>query len=93
MLSIEKALELHTLLKPHLPENKELEFLSFVGEIIESMKVNDPAAYVYCMQLVSGSELDEFEKMNSTEAFGIFLEGLLENNMLELVTFCEFLGL
>ena len=94
MLPIDKALELYSLLKPHLPEiDKESEFLDFIGKITESMRANDPAAYVYCMQIVSGLELDDFEEMDSAEAFSVFLEGLAENNVAGLVKFCESLGL
>ena len=94
MLSIDKALELHALLKPHLPEtDKESEFLDFIGDVIESMRENDPASYVYCMRLVSGLELDDFEGMIVLEAFAVFLEGLMENNVSALVRFCGTLGL
>ena len=93
MLDIDKALMLYELLKPHLSPDKDQEFVDFIENAINSMKENDPAAYVYCLQVLSGLELDDFEEMNSAEAFGIFSEGLIENNVVGLVKFCESLGL
>jgi len=93
MLSIDKALELHTLLKPHLPENKEQEFLAVVREITSSMKENDWLEYVGCVQLMYELELDEVVKLDSFDIFTKFLEGLAENNVFALIRFCESLGL
>ena len=93
MLSIDKALALYEILKPHLPKNKDGEFLDFIGDIAKSMGKNDPAAYVYCLQLLSGLELGDFEEMNSTEAFGMFSGGLIENKVVGLARFCESIGL
>jgi len=93
MLSTDKALELHTLLRPHLPENKEQEFLPFVREITSSMKENDWLEYVGCVQLMYGLEFDEVVELDSFDIFTMFLEGLIENNVFALVRFCESLGL
>jgi len=93
MLPIDKALALYDLLKPHLSEDKEREFLDLIEKIIDSMKESNPATYVHCLQLLSGLELNDFEKINSIEAFSIFFEGLMENNVLGLISFCENLGL
>ncbi len=93
MLSIEKALELHTLLKPHLPENKEQEFLTVVREITNSMKENDWLEYMGCVQLMYELEFDEIVELDSFDIFTKFLEGLAENNVFGLIRFCESLGL
>ena len=93
MLSTDKALELHALLKPHLPESEGLEFLPFVREITNSMKGNDWLEYVGCVQLMYGLELDEVVELDSFDVFTMFLEGLIENNVFGLVRFCESLGL
>ena len=93
MLSIDNALELHTLLKPHLPENKEQEFLDFIQDVTGSMKGNDWLEYVGCVQLMYGLEFDEVVNLDSFDIFTKFLEGLAENNLFELIGFCESLGL
>ena len=93
MLSTDKALELHALLKPHLPENKEQEFLTIVRYITSSMKKNDWLEYVGCVQLMYGLELDEVVELDSFDIFTMFLEGLIENNVFGLIRFCESLGL
>ena len=93
MLSISKALMLYELLKPHLSPDKDQEFVDFIENVINSMKENDPAAYVYCLQLMSELESDDLEKKNSVEALGMFFEGLIENKVIGLVQFCESIGL
>ena len=94
MLSIDNALELHTLLKPHLPEiDKESEFLDFIQDITRSMKGNDWLEYVGCVQLMCGLEVDEVVDLDSFDIFAKFLEGLVENNVFTLIRFCESLGL
>ena len=93
MLSTDKALALYEILKPHLPKNKEQELLDFIGDIAKSMGKNNPASYAYCLQLLSGLEVEDLEKMNSAEAFGMFSGGLIENKVVGLVGFCESIGL
>ena len=93
MLSTDKALELHALLKPHLPESKGPEFLPFVREVTSNMKKNDWLEYVGCVQLMYELEFDEIAELDSFDVFTMFLEGLIENNMFGLIRFCESLGL
>ena len=93
MLSIDKALELYTLLKPHLPESKEQEFLPFVRGITRSMKENDWLEYVGCVQLMYELELNEVVELDSFDIFTMFLEGLIKNKVFKLIRFCESLGL
>jgi len=93
MLPIDKALELHALLKPHLPENREQKFLAFVRDITRSMKENDWLEYVGCVQLMYELEFDEVVELDPFDIFTMFLEGLVENNVLGLTKLCESLGL
>ena len=72
---------------------KEQEFLDFVRDITESMKGNDWLEYVGCVQLMYELEMDEVVELDSFEIFSKFWKGLIENNVLELIRFCESLAL
>ena len=94
MLSIDKALELHQLLKPHLSElDEEVDLTSFVRPIIDSMRETDFVDYITCVQLLRNVEFDEVLEMESSDVFVTFLEGLVENNVFRLIRFCDSLGL
>ena len=95
MLSISKALMLYELLKPHLPEmnEDEQEFLDFIGDIVESMRDNNPLAYIECLELLSGLDVSEISKKTSIEALELFSVGLIDNHIFNLVKFGQSLGL
>ena len=95
MLSIDKALMLYELLKPHLPEmgGDEQEFLDFIGDIVESMRDTNPLAYVECLELLSGLDISEISKKTSLEALELFSIGLVDNYVFNLVKFGQSLGL
>ncbi len=94
MLSIDNALELHKLLKPHLSELDEgADLTSFVRPIIDSMRESDFVDYITCVQILQNLEFDEILEMESSDIFIAFLEGLVENNVFKLIRFCESLGL
>jgi hypothetical protein len=94
MLSIDTALELHKLLKPHLPEVDEgVDLTSFVRPVIDSMRETDFVDYITCVQILQNSEFDEVLEMESSDIFIAFLEGLVENNIFGLIRFCGSLGL
>lgn len=96
MLSIDKALALYKMLEPHLPEmggDDEPEFLDFIGDVVDSMRDNNPAAYVECIELLSGLDTSEITKKTSLEAFELFSIGLVDNHVFNLVKFGQSLGL
>ena len=94
MLQIDKALELHKLLKPHLSELDDgIDLVDFVRPVIDSMRETDFVDYVTCVQILQNSELDEVLEMESSDVFIAFLEGLVENNIFGLIRFCNSLGL
>ena len=95
MLSIDKALILYELLKPHLSEmgSDEQEFLNFIGDIVESMRETDFVDYINSVCLLLNLELEEMEQMDSQDIFLGFMKGLINNNIFSLIQFCESLGL
>ena len=91
MLTIEKALELHELLSPHLPEYVD-DSLDYVGEIVMSMET-DPDTYIASIMMMSGLDQEEIVEKSIENILELFVSGLGENNIIGLRKFCITLGL
>ena len=90
MLNLEEALELYKILKPHLPNVKEeLDSLSYIKLIVNSMKNENPRDYVDSLMIMYNLEFDDLRKMNSDKILTLFIDGLSENKV---VSLCEFIG-
>ena len=56
VLTIDKALELYKILKPHIPEPED-DALEFVGKIVDSIhETNQHKDYVDAVMLMSGRD-------------------------------------
>jgi hypothetical protein len=89
MLNTRDAIELAQLLSPHIPETFEDDnVLSFVGTIVSNIKDSDtPEVFADTLRLmynVTNEELVEVPGLELAEMFG---SGLVEN---QIISLCEF---
>lgn len=90
MLNLNKAVKLYNILNKHLPDNnKELDSLSYVQHIVESIKDKNPRDYVDAVMIMNNMSFDELKKKDSNEILDLFIEGLSENKF---VSLCDFIG-
>ena len=93
-LTLDKALELYEILGAHIPEaNKDTDAWDFIGKIVKDINSSsDHAAYTLAIELMSGKTLQELSEMNSGGRLTLFTEGLIQNKILDLVSFCKNVG-
>lgn len=94
MLSIKDALKLYLLLKGHLPKEKNLSDVKFMHHITKSMlESHQEKNYAHAIMLMSNKSLDDLAEMSPQETLSLFVDGLVENRVLELAGFCKSLGM
>lgn len=88
MLNTEKALELYRLLQPHFPDDVyKFDITELIRIIIDSMVVNNYRAYSDALMLMHNVTLESMKDISSDEILQLFIEGLAENNVYELMDF------
>jgi hypothetical protein len=93
MLNIEKALELAKLLSPFISDSKDDEnILDFVGKIVSSICQSDtPEVFADALSIMFGYTNDDLEKLSGIDALNLFSDGLLENKIISLCEFYQWL--
>jgi hypothetical protein len=92
-LSLNKAIELYEILGPHIPEIDENEDAwNFIGKIVRNIANSDPEAYTLSIELMSNITLRELQDMSSEERLLLFSNGLSNNQILDLKSFCDYIG-
>ncbi len=90
-LNLPDALKLYDLLKDHLPEvNENDDILEFAGKIIDSIiKGSTHRTYVDAIMLMTNKTQEEVLQLEVQEAIRLFMDGLIENDIVSLKSFCE----
>jgi hypothetical protein len=91
-INLSDALKLYDLLKDHLPVviDQDDDMLEFAGTIIDSMiKSSSHKNYVDAIMLMTGKTQDEVLQLGTQDALRSFMDGLVENDILLLKSFCE----
>jgi len=93
-LRLDKAVELYKILRSHIPDVADDETaIEFIGKIIDNARQSStPGDYVDALILMSGRSLMELNEMGSEQRLELFIEGLSENKIVKLKTFCDVMG-
>ena len=93
-LTLNKAMELYELLGAHIPEVEDADDpLEFIGKIVEDINASGHhEAYTLSIELMSGKTLQDLQEMNSEDILDLFVDGLVQNKILHLKTFCNKIG-
>jgi hypothetical protein len=93
MLNIEKALELAKLLSPFISDPKDDEnILDFIGKIVSSIRQSDtPEVFADALSIMFDYTNDDLEKLSGIDALNLFSDGLLENKIISLCEFYQWL--
>lgn len=90
MLNTAKSLKLFHLLNKHIPANsKDVDVLSFVGKIVDSIIANNEHR-VYTDAILLMNNIDSVYLLKDEEPeeiLQIFIDGLVENRIVSLVDF------
>lgn len=90
-LTLEEALRLYLRLRPYLPETLTSDYtVSFLRQIVGRMSARD---YAEAVCLLTGKQISELDQIDSYEILEAFLQGLIANRLLDLVSFSRSLGL
>ena len=88
MLNTREALELYTLLAPHIPDERE-DMLSFLNQLVKSSIRAGTGDYTRSLSLMLGISVDEVVELGVHIALEKFTESLTENNIISLIDFWE----
>ena len=94
-LTLDKAMELYELLGAHIPEveDERIDALNFIGKIVEDINASGHhEAYTLSIELMSGKTLQDLQEMNSEDILDLFVDGLVQNKILDLKSFCNKVG-
>lgn len=94
-LTFSKAMELYELLGVHIPEveDENIDALEFIGKIVKNINTSGHhEAYTLSIELMSGKTLQDLREMIPEEILSLFTEGLMQNRVLDLKSFCNKAG-
>lgn len=94
-LTLDKALELYDILGKHIPDVQDegMDILEFIGKIIDNINLSeDNLAYSLSLELMSGKTLQELDEMGSDNRLALFTDGLSQNKIVSLKSFCRNIG-
>lgn len=90
MLPIKDALRLIKLLAAHIPEELDANVFDFAGKILSNItETGRHLDYLRAVYLMTGIDPDELVKRDIEEVFGMFVKGLVENEILTLLGFWQ----
>lgn len=93
MLNISDAIELYLLLSKFIPD-EFVDILDFIGKIIGNIKDSDrPEAFGEAIMLMHKLDIDDIKDKKPQETIELFVEGLNENKIMTLFSFCKQLGI
>lgn len=89
MINTQKALNLYILLKDHFPEeNNEFDIVQLIRIIIDSMaEKGQHVNYHRSLMLMYDLTLDVIKTSDPQDLLNMFAQGLVENNVIELMSF------
>lgn len=94
-LTFSKAMELYELLGAHIPdvEDENIDALDFIGKIVDDINASGHhEAYTLSIELMSGKTLQDLQEMASDDILDLFVDGLMQNRILDLKAFCDKVG-
>jgi hypothetical protein len=92
MLNTKKALQLAEWLSPHIPEEVGSDILDFIGTIVKSLIDSDGnEIFARSVMLMGDSSVDEINNMTGEEIVSKFVDGLMENHIITLIEFHQWL--
>ena len=92
-LCISKALELHRIVSPYLPDmDGDDDAMDMVHQTVKNMRGENPQAYLDSVLLMSGKTLEELMVLDSNTILYLFIDGLVANQIIALNSFCNRLG-
>jgi len=90
MLSIKDALRLIKILAPHIPDELDENVFDFAGKILDNItKSGKHLDYLRAIYLMTGIDPDELIKHSVEEVFGMFAQGLIDNEIGVLLGFWQ----
>ena len=93
VLNTRDAVQLYSLLAPHLPEDKPEDALEFINQIVESIIENDQHSdFTDALILIYGKTLEELSEMLPEQILALFVKGLEENKIVLLQDFMQKVG-
>ncbi|MBU2051389.1 MAG: hypothetical protein KKH61_20770 [Gammaproteobacteria bacterium] len=94
MLNLTDALKLYDILKDHLPvDATNLTAFHYAGKILDSIITKETHEdYLDAVALMNKCEIDDLIQNDVSEVFAAFIDGLIENEILEIKNFCEKVG-
>ncbi len=94
-LTLDKAMELYKILGSHIPEVEKdnVDALGFIGRIVDNINTSGHhEAYTLSIELMSGKTLQDLQEMIPEEILSLFIDGLMQNRILDLKSFCSRAG-
>jgi len=88
-LPLNKAFDLYKLLKGCIPDSGD-SIITIAHEIIDK---SDDMSYIESVSLMSNIPVKILVRRESNEILDLFLEGISVNEILELKSFCESIGM
>ncbi|MHA2085732.1 MAG: hypothetical protein ACXABD_18455 [Candidatus Thorarchaeota archaeon] len=91
------SLELYEILGAHIHEVEDdddgIDALEFIGKIIRNINESERYEnYTLSIEIMSDKTLNNLQEMRSDDILNLFIDGLILNKILNLVTFCKDIG-
>ena len=92
-LNLKKALELYDILGKYIPDvPSDKTVLEFVGKIVDKIVEDGSSAYIEAICLMTGYIFEDLQNLAPEERLMLFMDGLMLNNIINLVKFCKDIG-
>jgi hypothetical protein len=91
-LNITDALRLASLLQPYVDVknlNPEQDAVDFIDSIVQKISAPD---FLLSVKLLSNKTEQDLEKLDGYKILALFTQGLRENRVVTLLTFCDSFG-
>ena len=92
ILGLEDAFQLASALSKYVDVNAldpETDALAFISDLLEKLT---PADYLKCVMILTEKTEEDVEKEIGLDLLTAFIEGLKENRIISLLSFCKSLG-
>lgn len=90
MLSIEKAFTLYETIGKYVPEEIPSDLIEFIGKILQEMiDSGEGDKYLQAVELMTDISIDDLVQMKHFDVVKLFVDGLVENDIFSLRSFCE----